>query len=196
MFSVLGQQLWKDKLVSGVLAIVLGAIALAWPGPSILVASTMFGAYLLVSGFAEVFSAFALPWSAATRVLLFLTGALSLVLAILCFRHFGDGYAVLLLSLWIGTGFIFLGVSQTAVAMSERDVPGRGWYVVAGLMSVIAGAIVLVWPFDSIVVLTIVSGVSLMILGLIQIVQAVQIRTVSKGARETFQALSEQMAAS
>jgi uncharacterized membrane protein HdeD (DUF308 family) len=195
MISVLGQQLWKDKLVSGVLTIVLGAIVLAWPGPSILVASTMFGAYLLASGFAEVFSAFALPWSAATRVLLFLTGALSLVLAILSFRHFGGAYAVLLLSLWIGAGFIFLGVSETAVAMSERDLPGRGWYVVAGLMSVIAGAIVLVWPFDSIVVLTIVSGVSLMILGLTQIVQAVQIRRETKGARETFQALSEQMAA-
>jgi uncharacterized membrane protein HdeD (DUF308 family) len=195
MISVLGQQLWKDKLVSGVLTIVLGAIVLAWPGPSILVASTMFGAYLLASGFAEVFSAFALPWSAATRVLLFLTGALSLVLAILSFRHFGGAYAVLLLSLWIGAGFIFLGVSETAVAMSERDLPGRGWYVVAGLMSVIAGAIVLVWPFDSIVALTIVSGVSLMILGLIQIVQAVQIRRETKGARETFQALSEQIAA-
>ena len=29
MISVLGQQLWKNKLVSGVLTIVLGAMALA-----------------------------------------------------------------------------------------------------------------------------------------------------------------------
>jgi uncharacterized membrane protein HdeD (DUF308 family) len=33
MISVLGQQLWKNKLVSGVLTIVLGAMVLAWPGP-------------------------------------------------------------------------------------------------------------------------------------------------------------------
>jgi uncharacterized membrane protein HdeD (DUF308 family) len=195
MISVLGQQLWKNKLVSGVLTIVLGAMVLAWPGPSILVVSTMFGVYLLVSGFAELFLAFTLPRSAATRVLLFLTGALSLVLAILSFRHFGDGYAVLLLSLWIGTGFIFLGVSENAVALGERDVPGRGWYVVLGVMSLIAGAVVLVWPFDSIVVLTLVSGASLMILGVIQIVQAVQIRTDTKAARKTFEALPEQVPA-
>jgi uncharacterized membrane protein HdeD (DUF308 family) len=195
MTSALGQQLWKAKLVSGVLTIVLGAVVLVWPGPSILVASTMFGVYLLMSGFAELFLAFTLPRSAATRVLLFLTGAMSLVLAILSFRHFGDAYAVLLLSLWIGTGFIFLGVSENAVALSERELPGRGWYVVLGIMSVIAGAIVLVWPFDSIVVLTIVSGVSLVVLGLIQIVQGFQIRRDAKTARETFESLSGRVAA-
>jgi uncharacterized membrane protein HdeD (DUF308 family) len=195
MMSVLGQQLWKNTLVSGVLTIVLGAMVLAWPGPSILVVSTMFGVYLLVSGFAELFLAFTLPRSAATRVLLFLTGALSLVLAILSFRHFGDGYAVLLLSLWIGTGFIFLGVSENAVALGERDLPGRGWYVVLGVLSLIAGAVVLVWPFDSIVVLTLVSGASLMILGVIQIVQAVQIHKDTNAARKTVEALSEQVPA-
>jgi uncharacterized membrane protein HdeD (DUF308 family) len=195
MISALGQQLWKAKLVSGVLTIVLGAVVLVWPGPSILVASTMFGVYLLMSGFAELFLAFTLPRSAATRVLLFLTGAMSLVLAILSFRHFGDAYAVLLLSLWIGIGFIFLGVSENAVALSERELPGRGWYIVLGIMSVIAGAIVLVWPFDSIVVLTIVSGVSLVVLGLIQIVQGFQIRRDAKTARETFESLSGRVAA-
>ena len=41
--SNLGKQLWKGTLVSGVLTIALGAIVLARPGPSILVASTMFG---------------------------------------------------------------------------------------------------------------------------------------------------------
>ena len=195
MISVLGQQLWKNKLVSGVLTIVLGAMLLAWPGPSILVVSTMFGVYLLVSGFAELFFAFTLPRSAATRVLLFLTGALSVVLAILSFRHFGDGYAVLLLSLWIGTGFIFMGVSENAVALGERDLPGRGWYVVLGVISLIAGAVVLVWPFDSILMLTLVSGASLMILGVIQIVQAVQIRSDTTAARDTVEALSEQVPA-
>jgi uncharacterized membrane protein HdeD (DUF308 family) len=195
MIGVLGQQLWKNKLMAGVLAIVLGAMVLAWPGPSILVVSTMFGVYLLASGFAELLLAFTLPRSAATRVLLFLTGALSVVMAILSFRHFGDGYAVLLLSLWLGVGFIFLGISENAVAMSDRNLPGRGWYVVVGLMSVIAGAIMLVWPIDSIVVLTLVSGVSLVILGVIQIVQAFQVRKDTKAARDRFDALPEQVPA-
>jgi uncharacterized membrane protein HdeD (DUF308 family) len=195
MDCTLGKQLWKSTLVWGALTIVLGAMVLVWPGPTILVASTIFGVYLLISGLAELFLAFTLPRSAATRVMLFFTGALSLVLAILSFRHFGDAYAVLLMSLWIGTGFIFLGISENAVALSERDLPGRGWYVVLGLMSVIAGGIVLVWPFDSIFVLTIVAGVSLVVLGLIRVVQAFQIRSDTKAARETLETLPEQVAA-
>ena len=191
----LGKQLWKGTLGWGVLTIVLGAMVLAWPGPTILVASTIFGVYLLISGLAELFFAFTLPRSAATRVMLFLTGALSLVLAILSFRHIGDAYAVLLLSLWIGTGFIFLGVSEAAVAGSERDLPGRGWYVVLGLMSVIAGGVVLVWPFDSIVVLTVVAGVSLVVLGLIRVVQAFEIRSDTKAISEASKTLSQRVAA-
>jgi uncharacterized membrane protein HdeD (DUF308 family) len=86
-------------------------------------------------------------------------------------------------------------VSESAVAVSERDLPGRGWYAVLGFMSVIAGGIVLVWPFDSILVLTIVCGVSLVVLGVIQIVQAFQIRRDTTAARERFEALSERVAA-
>jgi uncharacterized membrane protein HdeD (DUF308 family) len=195
MDCTLGKQLWKGTLVWGVLTIVLGAMVLVWPGPTILVASTILGVYLLISGLAELFSAFTLPRSAATRVMLFFTGALSLVLAILSFRHIGDAYAVLLLALWIGTGFIFLGISENAVAVSERDLPGRGWYVVLGLTSVIAGGIMLVWPFDSILVLTIIAGVSLVVLGLIRVVQAFQIRSDTKAVRETLESLPERVAA-
>jgi len=41
---------------------------------------------------------------------------------------------------------------------------------------VIAGLVVLIWPFDSIVVLVIVTGVWLVVMGVVQTVQAFQIR--------------------
>jgi uncharacterized membrane protein HdeD (DUF308 family) len=193
MNSLVGQRLWKWKLVAGVLAIVLGALVLAWPGPSILVASTLFGVYLLLSGLVELFLAFTLPRSAGTRVMLFISGALSLVLAILSFRHFGDGYAVLLLSLWIGIGFTFQGVTGVAVGIGESELPGRGWYVVAGIISVIAGLVVLVWPFESIAVLTLATGIWLVIIGITQIVQAFQTRKAAKTAHEALDEVSNRI---
>jgi uncharacterized membrane protein HdeD (DUF308 family) len=195
MNGVLAEQQWKGKLVAGVLTAILGGMVLAWPGPSILTAATLFGVYLLVSGFAEVFLAFTLPRSAAARVMWFIAGALSVVLAILSFRHFGEGYAVLLLSLWIGVGFTFLGASEIAVASSLPALPGRGWYIVLGIISVIAGGVVVAWPFDSIVMLDIVSGVWLILIGVMQIVQAFQIRKDVKSARQTLDAVSEPVAA-
>ena len=194
MNSLVGQRLWKLILVAGLLTIVVGAIVLAWPGPTILVASTLFGVYLLLSGLAELFGAFALPGSAGTRVLLFISGALSLVLAIMSFRHFGDGYAVLLLSLWIGIGFIFQGVTAVAVGIGERDLPGRGSYVVVGIISLIAGLAVLVWPFDSIAMLTLAAGICLVIIGITQIVHAFQTRKHANTAHQTLDKMSEHLA--
>jgi uncharacterized membrane protein HdeD (DUF308 family) len=192
--SLLEQKLWKWKLVAGLLTILLGGIVLAWPGPTILVASTLFGVYLLLTGFTELFLAFTLPRSAATRILLFISGALSLVLAVLSFRHFGDAYAILLLSIWIGIGFVFQGVSEVAVSIGEQKLPGRGWYAVLGVISVIAGFVVLVWPFDSIVMLTLVAGVWLVVMGVVQTVQAFQVRKDAKTVQEAVESVSERLA--
>jgi uncharacterized membrane protein HdeD (DUF308 family) len=194
MNSLVRQRLWKWKLVAGLLTIVLGVMVLAWPGPSILVASTLFGVYLLVSGVAELFMAFTLPRSAATRVMLFISGALSLVLAVLSLRHLGDAYAVLLLSLWIGISLIFQGISGVAVGTGESDLPGRGWYIVSGIISVIAGLVLLVWPFDSIAVLTLATGIWLVIIGITQIVQAFQTRKAANTARQTIDDISNRLA--
>ena len=64
------------KPVAGVQIIVFSGIVSAWPGPSILVASTSFGVYVPRRGFTEFFMAFTLPRSAAARLVSFISGAL------------------------------------------------------------------------------------------------------------------------
>lgn len=166
------RDMWIPQLLAGIAALVVGALVLLWPGPSILVASVLLGIYLLVSGIAQVLFAFSLDVSAGYRVLLFITGALSLILGVLAFRHFGQGYAVLLLGIWVGVGFIFQGVAATAIGISYRDLPGRGWAIFFGILSVIAGLVVLVWPFDSVLVLAFVTGIWLVLVGITQILCA------------------------
>ena len=48
----------------------------------------------------------------------------------------------------------------------------------------IAGAVVLVWPWDSIAVLTLATGVWLVVMGIVEIVQGFQMRNDSKTVRE------------
>jgi uncharacterized membrane protein HdeD (DUF308 family) len=184
METLLESKLWKFTMTWGVLSAVLGALILAWPGTSILVASTLFGVYLLVSGFAGVAMAFTLPESAGMRVMLFISGVLSVILAVLCFRNFGDPYPILLLSIWIGVSFIVQGFAIVAVAISYKALPSRGWYGVLGVLSVIAGAVVIAWPWDSIVVLTLYAGIFLVVMGIVQIVQGFVMRSDSKTVRE------------
>ena len=176
----LAPHLWKSTLLSGVLAVVMGALMLAWPGKTLVVASTLFGVYLLISGIAQVFFAFALHVSASGRILLFISGAASLILAVLAFRHFGEGYAVLLLAIWIAVGFIFRGVAHTVSAISDPALPGRGWEIFFGIISLIAGVVMLAWPGLSLLTLLMVVGWYLVFIGVFEIVMSFVIRKETK----------------
>lgn len=180
------QHLWKSALISGLLAVALGAAVLAWPGITILVAAIAFGAYLLISGIGQVVFAFSLHITAGGRVLAFISGAASLVLAVLAFRHIGD--AVLLLAIWIGIGFIFRGVATTVSAISDPTLPARGWNIFLGIISLIAGFVVLGSPIESIGTLALVTGIWLVVTGVAEVITAFGIR---KGAKAVDNAINE-----
>jgi uncharacterized membrane protein HdeD (DUF308 family) len=172
--------LWKSTLTSGVLSLIVGVVVLAWPGISVLTAAVAFGIYLLITGAAQVVFAFSLHVSAGSRILLFISGAASLILAVLAFRHFGQGYAVLLLAIWIGIGFIFRGVATTVSAIHDPHLPGRGWSIFIGVITLIAGIVVLGSPLESIVTLALVVGVFFVVIGVFEIVSSFGIRKASK----------------
>jgi uncharacterized membrane protein HdeD (DUF308 family) len=172
--------LWKSTLVSGLLALALGVLVLVLPGDSIVIAAILFGIYLLVTGIAQVVMAFSLHVSAGGRVLCFISGAASLVLAVLCFRHFGEGYAILLLAIWIGVGFIFRGVATSISAISDPTLPGRGWQIFLGVISLLAGVVMIGSPFESLAILTLVVGIWLVVIGVFEIVSSIGIRSASK----------------
>jgi uncharacterized membrane protein HdeD (DUF308 family) len=174
-----------SAILSGLLSVVLGVVILAWPEPSVVAAAVLFGVYLVVSGVAEVFLAFSLPISAGSRFLNLISGVASVTLGILAFRHFGQGYAVLLLAIWVGVGFIFRGVSVTASAIAVPQFPGRGWAIFFGFIGIIAGFVVLAYPFDSIETLALVVGACLIILGEVEVGTGVGMRRDVKKAENS-----------
>ena len=168
--------LWKAKLASGLIALVSGVVLLLWPGQTIFLAAIVFGLFLVLSGIVEGVFAFTLDASAGYRILLFISGVVSVILGVMAFRFFDKGYAVLLLAIWIGVALIFQSVSELTVAISHREIPGRGWLVFGGIIALLAGVIVLARPFSSIVMLALVAGVWLVVIGLIRIVSAFRTR--------------------
>lgn len=173
--------LWKSVLLTGILSVVLGVMVLAWPNATLVVAAIFFGAYLLVTGISQVFHAFTLHISGGGRALLFISGAASLVLAVLCFRSIGD--SILLLAIWIGIGFIFRGVSTAAAAISDPGTPGRGWEIFIGIVTLIAGIIVLAYPFASLPTLIWVTGIWLVVIGVMEIIASFGIRKAGNEVR-------------
>jgi uncharacterized membrane protein HdeD (DUF308 family) len=178
--SKLLPHLWKSTLLSGILSLTLGILVYVLPEHSIVIAAALFGIYLLVTGAVQVFFAFTLHVSAGGRVLSFISGAASLVLAVLCFRHFGQGYAILLLAIWIGVGFIFRGVATTIAAISDPHLPGRGWQIFLGAVTLLAGLVMLGSPLETIEILTLVVAIWLIVIGAFEIVSSFGIRNASR----------------
>jgi uncharacterized membrane protein HdeD (DUF308 family) len=167
---------WKALLASGVLAIVLGALMLVWPGKTVLVATVLFGLYLLVVGGAQLFIAMASEISGGGRAVLFISGAVSVILAVLTFRYFGEPFAILLFAIYIGISFIIRGVATTVAAISGAETAARGWDIFFGIVSILAGIIMMLLPTTSIVTLAVVTGAFLVALGVFEIVSAFQTR--------------------
>jgi Uncharacterized conserved protein len=165
---------WQILLTTGLAAIALGIVVLAWPGETLRVVGVLFGIYLLVIGVSQLAAAFGTHVPGHLRALHFLTGALSVALGLICFR--GTMESILLLALWIGFGWLLRGIMVTATAASAPDTPARGWMLFTGIIGMLAGIVLIVSPFTSIGALTLAAGVMAIVLGVIEVFHAVRMR--------------------
>jgi uncharacterized membrane protein HdeD (DUF308 family) len=149
---------------AGALSVVLGLLVLAWPGATVVVIAWLFALQLLVAGILQLVAAFSADGGAGTRVLLGLLGALSILVGLLCLR--APLQTALVIGLLIGATWVISGVIGIVHGISaERGAP-RGWAIASGVLSVVAGAVVLVYPGVSLVMLTWLLGVVLIVNGI------------------------------
>ncbi|MFI9207892.1 HdeD family acid-resistance protein [Streptomyces sp. NPDC053253] len=169
---------WQALLVAGLASVVLGILVLVWPDASLRVAGVLFGLYLLFSGVMQLVAAFGTHATTALRVMAFISGALSILLGLFCFR--GAMQSTLLLALWIGIGWLFRGITQTVAAASDSAMPARGWQIFLGVVSAIAGVVLIVSPLESAAVLTVLVGIWLLVVGVVEAATAFMIRSRAK----------------
>ena len=174
----LAQSVWQVVLLAGIAALILGVLVLVWPGASLFAAGVLFGVYLLITGVFQLVAAFGTHVTTGLRVMAFISGAVSILLGLFCFR--GAMQSILLLALWIGIGWLFRGITQAVAAASDPEMPARGWQVFLGVVSALAGVVLIVSPFESVAVLTLVGGCWLVAVGVVEIVTAIQLRSRAK----------------
>ncbi len=170
----LSKAAWQVVLLTGIASLVLGVLVLIWPGSTLLATGILFGVYLVISGVFQLASAFGTHRTTGLRVLAFISGALSILLGLLCFR--GPMQSILLLALWIGIGWLIRGITQTLAAASDPSMPARGWQIFLGIVTFLAGVVLIDSPFESVAVLTVVGGIWLVAVGIVEIVTAVRMR--------------------
>jgi uncharacterized membrane protein HdeD (DUF308 family) len=163
----------------GIISLLAGVAVLAWPGRTLIVVAVLFGIQLVVTGIFRFVAAFASEdLTGGTRVLLAVLGVLSLIIGLYAVRHVL--VTLLALALLLGIYWIVNGAVELFMALSARGGPGRGWTVVMGVLSVLAGLLVLVYPAISLLTLVVVLSVWLLVLGLMEITLAIRARSAGR----------------
>lgn len=175
----LGQH-WGWMLAFGILTIAAGICALVWPAITLLAAAIVFGVQLIVAGIYRLVAAFSSAESSGTRVMLALLGVLSLVIGLYAVRHVL--LTVVALALLLGIFWVANGVIELFNAFSSRETTGRGWVVAMGIVSIVAGVLLLAIPGLSLVVMVFLIGAWLIFFGVMQTSVALQLRPATHGA--------------
>lgn len=171
---------WGTLVGAGVAEIALGVIILAWPRASLVVVGVLFAIYLLISGVLQLAGAFGVFVSGSMRVLHFVSGALSILLGLLALRSAAE--SIFLLALWIGFSWLMRGILLTASGIEGVGLPARGWQIFLGVITALAGIVLIVSPIASIAALTIFAGVWLVIVGITEVVYGISLRAHAKKA--------------
>ncbi len=133
---------WGWLAASGVLGLVLGVVALFFPGAALIYAALLLGIGLIAQGVMEIAAAVRAGTGTTGRGWLIAFGILALVAGILVLIAPGAGILVLAwgLTLW----FFVVGVHDLIVAASTRE--HRGWNIALGAISILAALVLLFSP--------------------------------------------------
>jgi uncharacterized membrane protein HdeD (DUF308 family) len=167
---------WGWVLGFGIITVLVGLVVLVWPGRTLIVVAVLFGIQLIVMGIFRFASAFGHDLTTGTRTLFALLGALSLIIGLYALRHVY--ITVLALALLLGIFWIVSGTVELFTALSNRGMEGRGWAIASGILGIVAGIVVLVYPAPSLLVLALVLGIWLLVFGIMEIVAAFRIRSL------------------
>ncbi|CAD5139138.1 conserved membrane protein of unknown function [Microbacterium sp. Nx66] len=159
--------------VSGVLALLAGIALLVWPVKSAVIVTAIFASYLIVAGVVYIglgiFSRAKGGWSRVGHIVL---GLLYIVAGVIAFFNLNVAAATLALVvvIFIGVSWIVDGVVALSLLGSDGS---RVWTVIYAILSIIAGIIVLFSPVIAGFALWLLLGMSLVVLGIVQIIRAI-----------------------
>ena len=136
---------WWMLALQGIVALLFGVLALLWPGLTLLWLVAMFAAYALISGGVALYGAVKNRAMDKGWWLILVLGLVSVAAGVIAI--FNPGLTALALVLLMGANALVTGALEIAVAIRLRKAVHNEWLLIlAGVASIIFGALVLVFP--------------------------------------------------
>ena len=136
---------WWLVLLRGIVSILFGILAFAWPGPTVLALTLLFGAYALADGVLALIAAVSGSDRSAPAWWLVLVGLLGIAAGLIAF--FWPGKTAFALVVMLGAWALTIGIFEIVGAIRLRhEIDDEWWLIAAGTLSVLFGLAVLLKP--------------------------------------------------
>ncbi|GAA2740556.1 HdeD family acid-resistance protein [Terrabacter aerolatus] len=160
----------------GIVSVVLGVLVLLWPKATLLVVAITFGLQLIVAGAVRLSVSRDLPadpgWLRPVSMVL---GVLSIIAGIICL--FRPGTSLFVIAIFIAAGWIAEGIASLAQGFgSDRTTGARVFLIVSGVISILGGLVVAIFPGSSLVLLARIAGIMLIVIGVVELVTSLMAR--------------------
>lgn len=172
-------QNWWLYAVRGVLAVIFGLLALIWPGQTLLALVLLFGAYALVDGIFSVVAGIAFRRYFERWWAVLLEGIVGIIVGLLAF--FWPNITALVLLYLIAAWALITGIFEIVAAIQFRRVITGEWtMILSGLLSIIFGILLFVFPASGAVSVIWVIGIYAIVFGISEIMFAFRLRGLQR----------------
>jgi uncharacterized membrane protein HdeD (DUF308 family) len=166
---------WGAIALRGFIAVLLGVIAIVWPGPTLAVLIVLLAAFALVEGVINVVAGVR-----SRQGWVLAEGIVSVIVGIVIVLW--PGITALALLYVVAAWAILTGILRIVAAVQLRRVIRNEWLLIgSGAASIIFGLIAAVFPGAGILALIWLLGAWLIVLGVILIAFALSMRQLSHG---------------
>lgn len=164
------------SVAAAVASVVLGVMVIAWPDATLFVGAILFGLWLLVHGIVRIVDAITATADDGTaRALRGVVGVLFVVAGVICLRHLL--VSLLTIATIIGLSWLISGIVEIMAAFGSRGSgPARFAVGALGVLTVLGGLVVLLWPGASLTTILYITGFWLIVMGFVQFFVAVRVR--------------------
>jgi uncharacterized membrane protein HdeD (DUF308 family) len=172
-------------ILLGALAIIVGIIAFAWPGVTVLALVILFAVYAFINAGLEAMRAF----SSGTAGPVFghlLLGLVDLAAGVIALVW--PGPTALVLVLIVGVWAVIGGFAEIYAAFQSGETAGtRALFIIGGLVSVAFGVVLFARPGVGALTLALLFGLFSIIYGISQIVMGAELHRVRHSARQVLE---------
>lgn len=170
---------WWLLLLQGVVSIIIGVLALVWPGHTLAVLIVLFGWLTLLNGVVAVVSALGAAASGRSWGWRFAAGLVGVLVGLIILRW--PGATALTVLLFVGFWAIMVGLMQIIGAVVDHAViPHAGLLALDGVVALLFGIAMVVWPGAGLLTLAWLIGIYALVHGLLYCAIALRVRSLGQ----------------